>query len=120
MSNASVATTVVIVAGSGIIRIVRDPAVDRPTAIMKTIVGGFLLGAMLSLVDSGSPELGSGIGILLSIAAVLINGEATFGAVTKATSGVSNTAQILKGSIGNANSLSQLQGANEKRHKTGN
>jgi hypothetical protein len=76
MSNAVVAT-VVIVGGTTALRVAYDPAVqNKPAAMTKVAIGGFFMGAILTLIAGVSNGLASALGWLLVVAALMLNGRA--------------------------------------------
>jgi hypothetical protein len=76
MSN-TVLATVVIVGGSTALRVAYDPKVqDKPTAMIKVALGGFVFGAMLTLLSGAAPGLATAIAWLLIVAALMLNGQA--------------------------------------------
>lgn len=82
--NTPVVLAVTIVGGSSLLRVWQSPNLDRPAVSLRIVAGSFLLGAVLSLVDSAAPSVASGIAILIITSALLLN----IGAITTAITAV--------------------------------
>lgn len=79
MSGADVATLAALAAGTTVIKNGVKGHVS-----MRPVVGGFLLGTALLTINIWSPEVATGLGTLVFVTALLINGAEVFGAVDKA------------------------------------
>jgi len=77
MSSGLVFAAVLTATGSAEVK--QITAGKSPT--MKPIIGGFLLGSFLLVINGISPELGSGFSILVIIASLLVNGTAVASAI---------------------------------------
>ena len=55
----------------------------RGSAYMRTLVGGFLLGAALFGVNEFAPGIASGFAILVMVTSLMVNGEKVFTSLAK-------------------------------------
>lgn len=67
----------------GCTEIARATTKEAPT--IKPILGGFLLGAFLLIIDAIDDSLGTAFSVLVIIAALLVNGVKVFGAIQTLT-----------------------------------
>jgi len=75
--NTSTIAAVLIVGGSTALRVAYDPRVsDKPGAMGKIAVGGFALGALLTLIGAGAPGVSAVLATLLILASLILNGPA--------------------------------------------
>ena len=77
MSSTSIVAAVLVTGGSTALRVAYDPKIpDKPAALFRVATGGFILGAVLSLIGGTAPGLATVIAVTLSIAALMLNGTA--------------------------------------------
>lgn len=75
--NTGIVAVTVIAGGTTALRVLYDGRVsDKPAALFKVAIGIFALGALLSLVASGAPNVASAIGALIAVASLFINADA--------------------------------------------
>jgi hypothetical protein len=60
---------------------------QKQEVTMKPLIGMFAAGTLLLLINLAAPDVAKGFAILLLVTAILLNGTALFGTVTKLTGG---------------------------------
>lgn len=80
MNNSVIAATL-IVGGTTALRVGFDPKVqDKASAYGKIVIGGFVFGALLTMIASGAPNVANALAVMLIVAALLLNLQAIMSA----------------------------------------
>ena len=82
MSGANVGFVVALAAGT---TVVRDAVHGKPS--IKPVVGGFMLGAGLLMVNMFNPAVATGLATLIFVTALILNGAEIFQVANKAVGG---------------------------------
>lgn len=77
----AILTAVLLTAGSALIAQLVHPKPGGIRPFAKIIVGGFLMGGALTLVAEADPRVAKALGWVITLSAVLINGQTLFTAV---------------------------------------
>lgn len=85
-AKGTILTAVVLTAGSALISQLVHPKPGGVRPFAKIIVGGFLMGAFLTLIAEADPRVAKALAWVTTISAVLINGQTLFGVVNSTVS----------------------------------
>lgn len=80
-AKGAILTAVLLTAGSALISQLVQPKPGGVRPFAKIIVGGFLMGGALTLLAEADPRVAKALGWVITISAILINGQTLFSVV---------------------------------------